>query len=111
MPAPTALDQLDPAPGIVRPQRFQRGFHIGIADMTAQLGLAKPKKDLPPAEECCQRGRRRELLNDVLLFLTARENGAVLVSSNAADMDLLLRFRPDARILLYGHAAPSGAAR
>jgi hypothetical protein len=88
----------------------EAGMLSGILART-QLGLAKPKKDLPPAEECCQRGRRRELLNDVLLFLTARENGAVLVSSNAADMDLLLRFRPDARILLYGHAAPSGAAR
>lgn len=87
----------------------EAGMLSGILART-QLDLAKPKKDLPPAEECCQRGRRRELLNDVLLFLTARENGAVLVSSNAADMDLLLRFRPDAKVLLYRHAAPSGAA-
>lgn len=86
----------------------EAGMLSGILART-QLGLAKPKRGLSTVEQCCQRGRRRELLNDTLLFLTARENGAVLVSSNVSDMDLLLRFRPDARLLLYRPATASGA--
>jgi len=34
-------------------------------------------------------------------ILCAGEQGAVLVSGNVADMDILLRFRPDIRVLLY----------
>ncbi len=44
---------------------------------------------------------RRRLLNDALLFLGAREQGAVLVSMDSTDMDLLLRFHPDAHVLLF----------
>ncbi|PPQ37876.1 hypothetical protein CCS01_02935 [Rhodopila globiformis] len=66
-----------------------------------QRGLAKSRKQLSAVEQCCQRGRRRELLNDALLFLSAREQGAILVSANISDVDVLLRFRPDARALLF----------
>ncbi len=44
---------------------------------------------------------RRRLLNDALIFLSAHESGAVLVSRNIRDMDLLLQLRPDVRVLLY----------
>ncbi|HEY2658243.1 MAG TPA: hypothetical protein VGI79_00870 [Caulobacteraceae bacterium] len=44
---------------------------------------------------------RRKLLNDALLFLTAGETQAVLVSRNSNEMDLLLRLRPDVQVLLY----------
>lgn len=44
---------------------------------------------------------RRKLLNDALIFLGAAEAGAVLVSRNRADFDLLLRFRPDIGVWLY----------
>ncbi len=44
---------------------------------------------------------RRKLLNDALIFLSARETGAVLVSRNMKDMDLLLQLRPDGQVLLY----------
>jgi hypothetical protein len=64
-------------------------------------GLAKSRKKLSAVEQCCQKGRRRELLNDALLFLSAREQGAILVSANISDVDVLLRFRPDARALLF----------
>jgi predicted nucleic acid-binding protein len=64
-------------------------------------GLAKSRQELSAVERCCQKGRRRELLNDALLFLSAREQGAILVSSNVSDVDVLLRFRPDARVLLF----------
>ncbi len=63
--------------------------------------LARPKKDMTPAEACCQEGLRRKLLNDALIFLSAHEQNAVLVSTNSKDMDLLLRFRPEANVLLF----------
>ena len=78
----------------------EAGMLSGILART-QLGLARPKRDLSPAEQCCQEGLRRKLLNDALIFLTARENDAVLVTSNLTDMDLMLRFRPDASAYVY----------
>lgn len=48
---------------------------------------------------------RRRLLNDAMMVISAAEAGAVLVSRNRRDMDLLLRFRPDARIWLYDDAS------
>ncbi len=44
---------------------------------------------------------RRKLLNDALVFLTAGEAQAVLVSRNGKDLDLLLRLRPDVSVLVY----------
>jgi len=44
---------------------------------------------------------RRKLLNDALVFLSANEAGAVLVSRNVKDIDLLLQLRPGVRVLLY----------
>ena len=44
---------------------------------------------------------RREVLNDALMLLTAMEARTTLVSRNVRHMDLLLRFRPDAGVLLY----------
>jgi predicted nucleic acid-binding protein len=47
--------------------------------------------------------RRRELLNDALLLMTARERGLTLISRNVADMDRLTTLRPDAKVLFYDH--------
>jgi hypothetical protein len=47
------------------------------------------------------KGDRRRFLNDALLFLTAAENGATLVSRNANDLDLLLQMKPGVAVLLY----------
>lgn len=47
------------------------------------------------------RESRRAVLHDALMLLTAIEAGATLISGNVRDMDLLLRFRPDALVLLY----------
>lgn len=64
-------------------------------------GLAVPKRQLTPDQECCQRGRRRELLLDALLYLTAIEHGMLLVSGNVRHMDLLLQLKPSRNVLLY----------
>ena len=52
------------------------------------------------------RENRRVMLHDALMLLTAIEADAVLISRNIRHMDLLLRFRPDARVLLYDRPAP-----
>ncbi len=82
----------------------EAGMLSGILART-QLGLAASKKSLSSDALCCQEGRRRKILLDALLFLTAREVGAILISANVSDMDLLLRFRPDVNVLLYRHVA------
>jgi hypothetical protein len=50
------------------------------------------------------REARRAVLHDAMMLLTAVEAGAVLISRNIRHMDLLLRFRPDAQVLLYDRA-------
>jgi hypothetical protein len=47
-----------------------------------------------------QRKGRHRFLNDALIFLCAGQHGAVQVSGNVADLDLLLCFRPDIQVLL-----------
>ena len=81
----------------------EAGMIAGILARTQHL--ARPKKELSPLEACCQEGLRRKLINDALLFLSACEQDAILVSMNSKDMDLLLRFRPEAHVLLFKPAA------
>lgn len=92
----SALDIRAPGPAAWA----EAGMLAGILART-QFGLAQPKTTLgvPAAEQ--QRENRRRLLNDALIFLCAGEHGAVLVSANVADIDILLRFRPDIQVLLY----------
>ena len=84
----------------------EAGMLAGILART-QLGLAKARKGLSAVEACCQAGRRRDALNDALIFLTAREHGAILISSNIADMDRLAGFRPGVELLLFRQTAPT----
>jgi len=44
---------------------------------------------------------RRKFLNDTLLFLQAVDAGAVMVSRNSRDFDLLLQLKPQAAVVLY----------
>ena len=53
------------------------------------------------------REARRAVLHDAMMLLTAVEAGSVLISRNVRDMDLLLRFWPDARVLLYDRVVPA----
>lgn len=72
-------------------------------------GLAVPKRNLTPDQECCQRGRRRELLLDALLYMTAVEQDMLLLSGNVRHMDLLLQLRPSSNVLLYRAALKARA--
>lgn len=75
------------------------GMIAGILARTQHL--AKPKRALSAVEACCQESLRRKLINDALLFLSACEQEAIPVSMNSKDMDLLLRFRPEAHVPLF----------
>lgn len=55
-----------------------------------------------------RREDRRAVFNDALMLLTSIEAGATLISRNVRHMDLLLRFRADARVLLYERPEPLG---
>jgi len=44
---------------------------------------------------------RRKFLSDTLLFLQAADTGAVMVSRNSRDLDLLLQIKPQVGVLLY----------
>jgi hypothetical protein len=46
------------------------------------------------------KANRRRLLNDALLFLTAAETGAILISRNLKDFDLLLQMKPGLGLVL-----------
>lgn len=77
----------------------EAGILAGILARTQHLN--RSRKKLTPEEDCCQKGKRRKLLNDALVFLSAIESNAILLTGNVADIDLLLRFKPTARVLLY----------
>jgi len=64
-------------------------------------GLAVAKRGLNPDQVCCQEGRRRELLLDALIYLTAVEQDMLLISANVRHMDLLLQLHPTRNVLLY----------
>ena len=80
----------------------EAGTIAGILARTQYSTLPRHARD--PDRAVGQDGIRRRLLNDTLLFLGARERGAILVSMDRADMSLLLRFHPDARVLLFAAA-------
>ncbi len=92
----SALDMRAPGPAAWA----EAGMLAGILART-QFGLAQPRTALGPGVAEQQRESRRRLLNDALIFLCAGEHGAILVSGNVADIDILLRFRPDIQVLLY----------
>jgi len=95
--------------------------HIGTAGVAQALretlGRADMKRTVSPSTEAWLEASvlagilartqgfpkhdRRKLLNDALIFLSAHEADAVLVSRNVRDIDLLLQIRPDVRVLLY----------
>jgi predicted nucleic acid-binding protein len=45
--------------------------------------------------------QRRRLMNDALLFVTARRHGCTLLTRNLSDFDLMLQLEPAGRVLFY----------
>jgi len=88
------LDKADPARTVAPSPTawLEASVLSGVLARTQQLG----------------KEARRKLLNDALIFLSADESGAVLVSRNIKDIDLLLQLRSSVRVLLYNQVlAPS----
>ncbi len=52
------------------------------------------------------KGAHLSLVLDAAVLLTALERGAVLLTANVRDFDLLLQLRPEARVLLYRPVSP-----
>ena len=95
------LEQME-IPKVVSPSAVAWTEAAVLAGILARIqGLAVPKKNLTPDQECCQKGRRRELLLDALLYLTALENDMLLLSGNVRHLDLLTQLRPSSNVLLY----------
>jgi predicted nucleic acid-binding protein len=47
------------------------------------------------------KGQRRRLLNDALLFVTARRHGCTLLTRNLSDFDLMQQLEPAGKVLFY----------
>jgi predicted nucleic acid-binding protein len=47
------------------------------------------------------KGQRRRLMNDALLFVTARRYGCTLLTRNVSDFDLMQQLEPAGRVLFY----------
>jgi hypothetical protein len=87
MPIVETLSRINPA-RIVAPNYdiwLEAAVIAGILARTQAI----PKQD------------RRKFLSDTLLFLQAADSGAVMVSRNSRDLDLLLQMKPQVGVLLY----------
>jgi predicted nucleic acid-binding protein len=47
------------------------------------------------------KGQRRRLMNDALLFITAKRYGCTVLTRNVGDFDFLQQLEPDGRVLFY----------
>lgn len=47
------------------------------------------------------KGQRRRLMNDALLFVTARRHGCTLLTRNVSDFDLMQQLEPAGRVMFY----------
>lgn len=47
------------------------------------------------------KAQRRRLMNDALLFVTARRHGCTLLTRNVSDFDLMQQLEPAGRVLFY----------
>jgi hypothetical protein len=90
-----ALDMRVPGPAAWA----EAGMLAAILART-QFGPAQPGTTAGSSAVEQQRERRRRLLTDALIFLCAGEHGAIPVSGNIADIDVLLRFRPEIQALV-----------
>jgi len=48
-----------------------------------------------------EKNQRRRVLNDALLYVTARQHGCTVLTRNVSDFDLLQQLDPSGRVLFY----------
>jgi predicted nucleic acid-binding protein len=78
----------------VSPERTVAPSQDAWVEAALMSGILARTQGLPKED-------RRKLLNDALIFLSASETDAVLISANKKDIDLLLRLRPTVQVVLY----------
>ncbi len=110
-----ALAELAVAIGVLNPA--DRRTRATLSPIIETLARINPSRILSPSFEIwleaatvagilartqtIARHDRRKFLSDTLLFLQAAESGAVMVSRNSRDLDLLLQIKPRVSVLLY----------
>ena len=47
-------------------------------------------------------GERARVINDALMFYTARQHGLTLLTRNVKDFDIVQQIDPSGRVLFYG---------
>ena len=94
---PTHRQPIDDVMAHVVPTRIVAPSSDAWVEAAVLAGILARTQGIPKPE-------RRKLLNDALIFLTAAEAGATLISRNVKDMDLLLQLKPDVPVLLYDRA-------
>jgi hypothetical protein len=87
MPIVDTLSRINPA-RIVAPN-YEIWLEAAVIAGILALTQAIPKQD------------RCKFFSDTLLFLQAADSGAIMVSRNSRDLDLLLQIKPQVGVLLY----------
>ena len=79
---------------------MRTGCFPGAARLVARLTLSSEfqgtLRRLKPGRE-----QRRRVLNDALLFATARKYGCAVLSRNVRDFDLLQQLDPSGKVVFY----------
>jgi predicted nucleic acid-binding protein len=75
--------------------------HRVVAPSVAMWGEAGILAGLRSRLTGFTRGQEQESLNDALILLQARSEGAVVLTENLADFDLLQQLVPETRVLFY----------
>ena len=110
-----ALAELAFSIGVLDPA--DRRTHATLAPIVELLERINPSRIIAPSYEvwleaamiagilartqAIPKQDRRKFLNDTLLFLQAADTGAVMISRNSRDLDLLLQIKPQVGVLLY----------
>jgi predicted nucleic acid-binding protein len=101
MPRPRRPDV--PNVGRIRNFRFQIHFGPGL-DRRNTFGIWHEVGILSGTLARLQRyksDRRRRVLNDALLFATARKHGCSVLTRNVLDFDFLQQLDPSGKVLFY----------
>lgn len=97
----THLDQMEKDRAVAPSASAWTEAAILAGILARTQGLAVTKRSLTADQACCQKGRRRELLLDALLYVTAIEQNMLLLSGNVRHMDLLMQLKATDNVLLY----------
>lgn len=88
---------IDRIAAVIRQRSIQRTIVPGIA-VWREAGILS---GILARVQGLDKNQRRRLMNDALLFVTARRHGCTLLTRNLSDFDLLQQLDPAGRVLFY----------